>query len=161
MRGRDATESSDQRDARPGSAASSSSGGSRGEYDVIASPGVTTSVSVSGVIVMSLMGDGSRGLPIEKDGDGVAASSASLRNCGDDADVESAGRAGRCLRLGLEPIGCVPLSGTVALLLLPRPMGLGTARCRPASSSARYTADLFSASVSRSSRRESVDEMDG
>ena len=81
MRGRDATESSDQRDARPGSAASSSSGGSRGEYDVIASPGVTTSVSVAGVTVMSLMGDGSSvDAPRTIEGDGTVASSASLRN---------------------------------------------------------------------------------
>lgn len=127
MRGRDATESSDQRDANPGSAAPSSTGFS-GE-SVIASPGVTT--SVSGVRVISLMGDGSKGdLKEEKEGDGVVASSASLRNCGDDADVNSAGRGGRCLRPGLELIERgpprSPLRGTVALQLRPRPIGLGT-----------------------------------
>ena len=77
MRGRDATESSDQRDARHGST-SSPSGFSIGE-ELIASPGVTMS-SDSGVTVVSLIGEGSRGLPTEKDGDGVDASSASLRN---------------------------------------------------------------------------------
>ncbi len=136
MRGRDATESSDQRDASPASPASSSAVDSRGEY-VIASPGVTTSVSgVTVISLKSLMGEGSNEVPTENDGDGVAASSANLRNCGEDADVESAESAGRCLRLGLALMGSVPLSGTEALLLLPRAPGMGTARCKPASSSA-------------------------
>ena len=123
MRGRDATESTDQRDARPGSAFSRGLSTSTGD-SVIASPGVTTS-SDSGVTTVESEGE----LLVEKDGEGVDASSASLLNCGDDAEVDRAGNAGLCLLLGLElndnePLKC-PLVGTVALELRPRPTILG------------------------------------
>ena len=126
MRGRDATESSDQRDAKPGSASSRGLCGlstSTGE-SVIASPGVTAS-SNSGVTTVESEGE----LLVEKDGDGVDANSASLRSCGDDAEVDSVGNAGRCFLLGLElnerELLKWLLLGTVALQLRPRPTILG------------------------------------
>ncbi len=127
MRGRDTTESMDQRDASPGSAPSRGPSTSTGE-SVIASPGVTTS---SNSCVTTVESEGE--LLAEKDGEGVDASSASLRNCGDETEVDSAGNAGRCFLLGLElngePLKC-PLLGTVALELRPRPtiLGMGSAK---------------------------------
>ena len=91
---------------------------------MIASPGVTAS-SNSGVTTVESEGE----LLVEKDGDGVDANSASLRSCGDDAEVDSVGNAGRCFLLGLElnerELLKWPLLGTVALQLRPRPTILG------------------------------------
>ena len=159
MRGRDATESSDQRDARPDSP-SAALPFADCSSTVMASPGVTTSASATTVV--SLMGEGSSVLATENEGDGMVASSARRRNCGEDADVDSTGSAGLCLRLGLELIGMEPVGATVALLLRPRPIGRGRGRSLTSSSSSvTYTPALFSVSLSRSSRRESVDEMEG
>ncbi len=101
MRGRDATESSDQRDASAASASSSSAGLSKDEQ-VMASPGETTSDSA--LAAASLISDGSRVGAGASEGDGIVASSARLRNWGVECDVVSVGSVGRCLRLGLELI---------------------------------------------------------